>query len=205
MLNTILNLTPLTLLEVASRPIIREAAQWARMHSMPLEQPFWFYQGLHPSGALQVASPSGHGELIDALDVMTIIPAEPIRTRAMPPCHFLLWQKAQRSGARAVPKELYAPGSVLGAQRDRWGRFEYRVLFDDPTLNTSSTWLAPLPDDERSRLHGLTRRTRMPIISKSAAGWSADGEAKKIERRNRKACSAFFTKSLEGIVEHESE
>lgn len=195
-LNAILNLTPLTLVEVASRRLIREAAQWARMHSTPVEQPYWFYQGLHTDGSLLVAAPSGHTERIDALDVMAIIPAEPIRTKAMPPVHFLEWQKAQRSGARAVPHELYAPGSVLGATRDRWGRFEYRVLFDDPALNTSSTWLAPLPDDERKQLYALTKRTRMPVSSKSASNWSADSEAKKIERRNRKACSAFFSLCL---------
>ncbi|WP_087864233.1 hypothetical protein [Comamonas thiooxydans] len=196
MLNAILNLTPLTLLEVATRRIIREAEQRARMDSTPLEQPFWFYQGLHPDGSLLVASPSGHIERIDALDVMSIIPTEPIRTKAMPPARFLEWQKARPGCAQARPSDLYEPGVVLGATADNRGRFEYRVLFDDPALNTSATWLAPLPDEERIKLSSLTKRTRMPVSGKSGANWSADAESKKIERRSRKACGAFFSQCL---------
>lgn len=189
MLNTILHLTPLTLLEVASKSVIREATQWSRMHKVALEQPYWFFQGMRSDGLLKIASPGGQAECITAIDVMNIIPMDPIRVLAMPPSQF-----RKRSPDRNAP-DRYAPASVIGALRSRYG-FDYQVLFDDEALRESSSWLAPLAPGERERLLPLTRRTRMPVSSTSSSNWSADGEIKKIERTNKKACSVFFSKAL---------
>lgn len=196
MLNSILSLTPLTLVEVATKRLLREAASWSRMNSAPLEQPYWFYQGMHKDGKLIVASPGGSTELIDALDVMNIIPMEPIRTRAMSPRHYIEWDGMNRRGIRIPPDALYSPCSVLGAIKVRYGRFDYFVAFDDPSLNTSSTWQAPIPDEERARLLSLTRRTRMPVRSSSSAGWSSDSEVQKIERTAQRECRGFFSQAL---------
>lgn len=190
MLNTIMGIKPLSLLEVASKRVIREATQWSRMHGGPAEQPYWFFQGLRADGMLKIASPGGHAEVIEALDVMNVIPMEPIRVMAMPPSRFAKARTLQRGAP-----ELYAPASVLNAVRTRYD-FEYRVLFDDDSLNESSSWLAPLAAGERARLAPLTRRTRMPVSGASSANWSADGEANKIERRHVKACRLFFAKAL---------
>ncbi len=198
MLNSILNLTPLTLLEVASKRVIREATQWSRMHTVLKELPYWFFQGMHSEGEMLIASPAGHTELISALDVMNVIPMEPIRTLAVPPSRFKDLGRHERGSL-----ELYAPASVVSAMRSRWG-FEYRVLFDDEALRTSSTWLAPLAPGERERLKPLTRRTRMPVSSMSSANWSADAEPKKIERHHAKACKHFFSRALSPVAVSEA-
>lgn len=190
MLNSILSLTPLTLIEVASKRVIREASQWSQMYEVPKELPYWFFQGMHSEGEMLIASPSGHGERISALDVMNVIPTAPIRTLAIPPSRFKELGR-QKPGSL----ELYAPASVLCAIRTRYG-FEYQVLFDDEALRTSSSWLAPLAPGERERLKPLTRRTRMPVSSMSSASWSADAESKKIERHHAKACRHFFSHAL---------
>lgn len=190
MLNTIMGIKPLSLLEVASTRVIREATQWSRMHGGAAEQPYWFFQGLRHDGLLMIASPGGHSEAIEALDVMNVIPMEPIRVLAMPPRRFAL-ARTLKPGS----PELYAPACVLNAVRTRYD-FEYRVLFDDDSLNESSSWLAPLAAGERARLAPLTRRTRMPVSSMSSANWSADGYPNKIERRHVKACRLFFSKAL---------
>ena len=110
MLNSILSLTPLTLIEVASKRVIREASQWSRMYEVPKELPYWFFQGMHSEGEMLIASPSGHGERISALDVMNVIPTAPIRTLAIPPSRFNELGR-QKPGSL----ELYAPASVLCA------------------------------------------------------------------------------------------
>jgi hypothetical protein len=104
MLNSILNLTPLTLIEVASKRVIREASQWSRMYEAPKELPYWFFQGMHSEGEMLIASPSGHGERISALDVMNVIPTEPIRTLAVPPSRF-----NELGRLKTGSLELYAP------------------------------------------------------------------------------------------------
>lgn len=190
MLNTIMGIKPLSLLEVASKRVSREATQWSRMHGGPAEQPYWFFQGLRHDGLLMISSPGGHAEALQAQDVMNIIPMEPIRVLAMPPSRFALARKLSPGSP-----ELYAPACVVNAIRTRYS-FEYRVLFDDDSLNESSSWIAPLAAGERARLAPLTRRTRMPVSSMSSSNWSADGEIKKITRANQKACSAFFSKAL---------
>lgn len=196
MLNSILNLTPLTLIEVASKRVIREASQWSRMYEVPKELPYWFFQGMHSEGEMLIASPSGHGERISALDVMNVIPTAPIRTLAVPPSRF-----NELGRHKPGSPEPYAPASVLCAIRTRYG-FEYQVLFDDEGLRTSSTWLAPLAPGERERLKPLTRRTRMPVSSMSSANWSADAEPKKIERHHAKACKHFFSRALSPVACH---
>ena len=199
MLNSILSLTPLTLIEVASKRVIREASQWSRMYAVPKELPYWFFQGMHSGGEMLIASPSGHGERISALDVMNVIPTEPIRTLAVPPSRF-----NEMGRHKTGSLELYAPASVLCAIRTRFG-FEYQVLFDDEALRTpSNTWLAPLAPGERERLKPLTRRTRMPVSSLSSANWSADAESKKIERHHAKACRHFFSRALSTVAVSEA-
>lgn len=195
-MGSMLNIQPLTLLEVASQRTICEAAQWSRMHGASMEQPYWFFQYVQ-DGMLVISTPGGHAECVDPLEVSNIIPAEPVRVMAMPPCRWGDWSKRTRAtSTQDALAELVAPASVIAALRDRWGRFEYRVRFDEPALNTSSSWLAPMLQSERDRLKPITKRTRMPVVSQSSASWSVTGQPKTIERQYAKACNAFFARAL---------
>lgn len=195
MLNSLLSLQPLDLVEVSSKAVIREALAFSRQGpNRALETPYWFFQRIHESGALVVASPSGSVQCIEATDISHIIKQEPIRTMAMPAA-----QLRKKLGTTFSSADLFAAASVVSAMRDRWGRFEYRVWFDDPGLNESHTFFAPLASGERNRLMPLTRRTRMPVaFGRGAASWSADAESRKIVSRHQKKAAEFIAAALGG-------
>lgn len=197
-LNALLQLLPLTLVEVADKRALREA------HIGPAKDvyqcPYWFFQHVHADGRLVVASPGGGRENIDAVDVMNIIPTEPMRVMAMPRCIFesRLRDTSPTKYQRQVP-EHYHPACVMGAQRDRWGGFNYHVWFDDPDFNVSGTYTAPLLDADRARIKPLTSRRTMPVSNfRSSANWSAGTKASQIADFHAKKAADFVAASLKG-------
>lgn len=195
MLNTLLSLRPLDLVEISSKDVIKEARYFSRMNmGASIDTPYWFFQRIDSDGAIVVASPSGYTEKIDATDISNVIRTDQIRTMAMPAAKL-----RRKLGARCVAEDLYAPASIVSAMRDRWGRFEYRVWFDEAELNESETYFAPLADGEKNRLHPLTVRTRMPVMcAKGAAPWSSDRASRKIAVKHQKLANDFIAAVLGG-------
>lgn len=198
MLNQILQLTPLTLIEVADKHALRDAAIGHRLR--PWVCPYWFFQHVHADGRLTVSSPGGGRENIDAIDIMNIIPTEPIRTMAMPSSVFLdrlCLPYSERN--RSEDSKSYHPGYVMAAHRDRWANFDYNIWFDNPEFNVSSTYFAPLPAAERDRLKKLTTRQNMPVRNLSAkSNWSCDSLPLRNEAAHIKKAKLFLVAALQG-------
>lgn len=196
LLNSLLNLTPLTLIEVASPPVMREA--FRSPSSGRFECPYWFFQYVDADGMLVVAAAGGRQAKIDAIDVMNVIPMQPVRVMAMPSETWLQRLSMDHGARRKAPAaDCYEPASVMSARRERTGTFSYCVWFDRTELNTSPGCLAPLMDGEHRRIEQLTRRARMPVDNmKSPSYWSADNAAAAISRLHAKKAAAFFDSAL---------
>lgn len=201
MLNSILGLTPLTKVEIADKRALREAR--IQPSRGVIDQPYWFFMHVHADGKLAVSTPGGCRENIDATDVMNIIaPTVQIRAMAMPRPIFQDRSRRLQTGRRDPPgPECYHPGWVIAAYRDRWGRFDYNVWFDNPDFNVSSTYAAPLMDGEHGRLKPLTTRRNMPVSTRySPANWSADSAALAIEAAHAKKAKLLVRAALQGDV-----
>lgn len=195
MLNSLLNLQPLTLLEVANAPQMREA--FIHPDKGRFECPYWYFQHMDSDGRLVVASPGGRLEAIDALEVMNVIPRPTIRVMAMPVSTFherMRMSHAER--ARTLRPDCYQPACVRAAQRGPSG-FSYYVWFDRPEWNVRPSFAAPLMDGERARLLPLTSRRNMPVSnSASPSNWSSDAAAEGIEKLHAKKASAFIAAAI---------
>lgn len=196
MLNSLLDLQPLTLIEVASAPAMREA--FTHPGKGRFECPYWFFQHLDSDGRLVVSSPGGRLETIDALDVMNVIPRPTIRVMAMPASTFLeRIHMSHAELARTLSPDCYEPACVRAAQRGTSG-FSYYVWFDRPELNDRPAFAAPLMDGERARLLPLTLRRNMPVSNAaSSSNWSADSASEGIEKVHAKKASAFIAAALQ--------
>jgi hypothetical protein len=198
MLNKLFKLPPLTMVEIADRSTLREA--FIEPRKGLFECPYWFFQRVHADGRLVVASPGGGLENVDAIDVMNIIPTEPIRVMAMPSQIFIkrLGLSHQERYDTRGP-ECFRPAYVMAAQRDRFGGFDYNVWFEAHEFNVSSTYTAPLLDGERERLKPLTTRRNMPVRNLStSANWSSDTKAQGIERTHAKKAKSFVAAAMQG-------
>lgn len=196
MLNSLLNLKPLTLVEVASRTVMREA--FLNPSSGRFECPYWFFQHLDADGTLVVAGPGGHEAKLSAIDVMNLIPRGPVKVMAMPLATFM--QRLSLDPVvlhKTLTADCYEPASVMAARRERRGDFSYTVWFDRAELNTSTTFTAPLMDGEARRIKPLTRRANMPVRNMtSPSSWSADNAAALIGRVHSRKATAFFDAAL---------
>ena len=195
MLHRMLELTPLTKLLVGDRSTIRDARFMA--DGRWIELPYWFYQYTNQHGELVASSPGGYLANLAPTDVFDMIPAEPIRVKALSAPAYLRHLKANSHGPAAP--EYFTDASVIMAFKDRWGGFDYRVRFDDPDLNTSSTYFAPIPKEDRERIAKLINRRNIPVVNyRSSSPWSADQVAKSISLAAEKKTRKFFAVALSG-------
>ncbi len=196
-LGALLQLTPLTLLEIADKRALRDASIGPGDDGLAF--PYWFFQ-YEEDGELIVASPGGTRSRVSPQDVAGIVRTDPIRVLAMPRSVFadrLRLPLAARNGKPDLTN--FHPASVLRAQRDRWGHFDYWVRFDEPRFNESDTFIAPLLDEERARIKPLTNRRCMPVRSHTGfSAWSCDAKAKTAQHRDAKHMRALITAALEG-------
>lgn len=198
LLSNLLNLAPLTKVEVSDKTAIRESRIASSNGFTDL--PYWYFQHIHTNGSMVVSTSGGCRSNIDAMDVMNILPSKPIRVMAMPSSVFIMRLSLHYPECTTAPTlDCYHPAYVMRAQRDAWGNFDYNVWFENPDLNTNSKFAAPLMDGERQRLKSLTKRCNMPVRNLSAtSNWSEDSQARKIERQHAKHAKAFIAAALQG-------
>ncbi|KAF1702849.1 hypothetical protein [Pseudoxanthomonas kaohsiungensis] len=166
---------PLDRLQVASKAVLREACVGA---SRLMPPPFWFFQYVRSDGLLALRGPGGYEAFVDPLDVCDVRAGQPVAVRAMDRSAFCTWTKVRSGNPSArPPSELYSQGQVMFARKDRWGRAEAVVRFDNQALNDGErwkTWVAPLHADDQARLQKQARRSVMPVMASTSANWSAD-------------------------------
>jgi hypothetical protein len=185
-----LGLKPLDRVLVASKHALREANAFHQLgYRKAVELPYWFYQGVREDGMLRLMAPNGYVDYVDPLEVQDLIPGEPIKVMAIPREFFLARLKLPLAERVAAPgDEWYREGSIMHAQRDRWGGFAYRIWFDDERFNGehSDTFTPTLKDGEERRVKPLTRRHRMPVAWRGSGPSSAEhgvaNAATKVER-----------------------
>lgn len=162
--------------------------------------PFFYFQRV-VGGLLEVCSPNGYVTKVAPESVCDFIAGEPVMVKAMPRHKFMersrLPVSARQTGA--IGAEWYDDAYVLAVEKDRWGRPDrVWVHFVDDRLNSDARQVAPLDDASRMLLVSLSRRTRMPVISTSRGGRSADAGVAKSEGDARHLVSRFMRAALKG-------
>lgn len=197
-----LGLRPLDRVQVGDAKAIREAGfDRISVNHQATSLPFWFFTSVATNGQLRLMSPGGYVHDVDAIDIVDIRRADPIRVRAMPQGTFLERLRLSVKDRQQAPgPDCYEPAMLLYAQRDRWGNFDYAVAFEDEALNTEGycNRFAPLHDEDRRKIRTLTNRTRMPVRSTSSASWSADKGTQRAEEKARRHARAFVSAALLG-------
>lgn len=197
-LSNVLAFKPLGRLQVASRRVLAEARIGTTVGGPP---PFWYFQYVRTDGLLSVRSPSGYEDAVSPLDVCDVRQGEPVVVQAMPRSVFLERLRLPLAQRQNAPDPAcYAPAHVMWAHRSRHGHVDAVVRFVDDALNEGDrwkTWLAPLTDSEHNRLRKVARRSRMPVMARTASGsWSADVGLKAEDRRAQQAARTFIHAAL---------
>lgn len=170
----ILDLPPLTKVQVNSKETIREAS----LDPTSVDPiPWWFVQG-QEDGRLLLMSPGGYKHAVSPHDICDVLPSEPIIVMAMPRKTFLErlgLSPLQRSASYG--SHLFEPAHVKNVTKSKWGEIDQvHVQFIDPRHNEGSkTFACPVDDASTELLNKIASRKVMPV-SKSgdrSANYSA--------------------------------
>ncbi len=203
-LGSVLGLRPLDRVMIVSNSALREVALFGQQHGRQIDLPFWYFQYVDGDGHLVLRAPGGSVTAVSAHDVCDVIAGEPVKVMAMPLARWLERSRLPLAERQGMPaRDCYSPASILFARRDRWGRCEYLVRFDDASLNSpgdGTTRTAPLADDDHRSLQARTRRTLMPVTSWPCgrANWSAEQGVEHARSVVRADADAFVRAALSG-------
>ncbi|CAE6823089.1 hypothetical protein R70006_06300 [Paraburkholderia domus] len=202
-LATALGLRPLDRIQINNRRTINEL--WFDQRTTGSgELPFLFFQRVLADGQIEARHAGGCAVSIDPLGICDILPAEPVKVRAMPESVFLQRLKVVRGERRCPPgPECFHAASVLFVSKDRWGGLETYVWFDDVALNTTGKpWMAPIHTDDRELVRQKARRTCMPVQNRlNASAYSADAGCTREADYSRAIAAGFIATSLRGQSE----
>lgn len=194
----ILDLPPLTKVQVNSKETIREASLDPRSVD-PI--PWWFVQG-QENGQLLLMSPGGYKHAVSPHDICDVLPSEPIIVMAMPQKTFL-----ERLGLSPLERNathgphLFEPAHVKNVTKTKWGKLDQvHVQFIDPRHHEGSkTSPSPVDDASRELLNKIANRNVMPVSKSgdSSANFSALKERPEVGAARRRI-SAFIKDRVHG-------
>ena len=197
-----LGLRPLDRVQLNSRAAIEDT--WLQIplgRSAPWDLPYYFFQRVIGDDQLELRSPGGCACRVSPLDVSDVIPGTPISVRAMPRSVFLERLKLHHTSRTPPGDECYAKAYVLHALKNRWGQVDVAVAFEDASLDSGSSFMAPVHPDDRRALGQLARRSTMPVMTgRGGAGYSADRGTAQAQHADARVTSSFIRASLKGLT-----
>jgi hypothetical protein len=196
----ILNLAPLTKVQVLTRATLNDASISLPPGRPPAPLPFWYVQGQN-NGMLELMSPGGYKCNVTPQDVCDVLASEPVEVMAMPRHIFI-----ERSSLTAKERHethgphLFEPAFVASVTKDKWGRIDQVfVRFKDPQFNIGASSCASAVDDASQKLLSeIATRHRMPIVKwgDRSASWSAAPNERPGDGTARRRVLSFFKSRL---------